>query len=144
MKTAEFVRYWHEQRNGRRVPFLIGPSEFAGDLRVTDPVIVNDLIGLVRAKCPFGLKPPAIIALGKIGSPAGSEAARALREEVFDSTDWIIVQRDRLLARIETAPGLWCDCTNCRRGQIVDESSFNCARRDCPKCYGLGLTPSSC
>jgi hypothetical protein len=144
MKTAEFVRYWHEQRDGGRAPFLIGPSKFAGDLRVTDQVIVNDLIRLVRAKCLFWFKRPAIIALGKIGQPAGSEAARAIREEVYDSTDFIIAHRDRVLARIETAPGLWRDCTSCRRGQIVDESSFTCTLRDCPGCYGLGLIPSSC
>lgn len=144
MKTAEFVRFWHEHRHGGMLPFLGGPSKFAGDLRVTDQVIVNDLIGRVRAQWPFGLKQPAMIALGKIGSPAGSEAARVIREEVYDSTDWIIAQRDRVLARIETAPGLWSDCTNCRRGQIVDESSFICTLRDCPGCYGLGLIPSSC
>jgi len=143
MKTAEFVRYWHAHRHGGMVPFLVGPSKFAGDLRVTDQVIVNDLICLVRAQWPFGIKPPAIIALGKVGSPAGSEAARAIREEVYDSTDWIIAQRDRVLARIETAPELWSECTNCRRGKIVDESSFCCTLRDCPECYGLGLIPSS-
>jgi hypothetical protein len=126
------------------LPFLGGPSKFAGDLRVTDQVIVNDLIGRVRAQRPFGLKQPAMIALGKIGSPAGSEAARVIREEVYDSTDWIIAQRDRVLARIETASGLWRDCTSCRRGQIIDESSFICTLRECPGCYGLGLIPSSC
>ena len=144
MKTAEFVRYWHEHLRGGMVPFLIGPSKFAGDLRITDQVIVNDVIGLVRAQWPFGLKERAMISLGKIGPPAGSEAARAIREEVYDSTDWIIAQRDRVLARIETAPGLWRDCNNCRRGKIVDDSSGIFILRDCPECYGLGLIPSSC
>ena len=50
MKTAEFVRYWHEHRHGGMHHFLGGPSEFEGDLRVTDPVIVNDLIGR-RSHC---------------------------------------------------------------------------------------------
>ena len=144
MKTAEFVRYWYEHRHGRRVPFLGGPSKFAGDLRVTDQVIVNDLVDRVRARWPFGIKQLAMIALGKIGSQTGSEAARAIREEIYDSTDFIIAQRDRVLARIETVSGIWRDCMNCRRGQIIDESSFCCTLRDCPGCYGLGLIPSSC
>ena len=144
MKTAEFVRFWHEHRHGDMHPFLGGPSEFAGDLKVTDQVIINDLIGRVRGQRLFGSKQLAMIALGKIGAPAGSEAARAIREEIYDSTDWIIAQRDRVLARIETASGLWRDCTNCRRGQIIDESTFSCILCDCPECYGLGLIPSSC
>ena len=143
MNSAEFVRYWHEHLRGGIVPFLMGPCRIAGDLRVADQVIINDVIGLVRAQWPFGVKQRAMIALGKIGPPAGSEAARAIREEVYGSTDWIIAQRDRVLARIETAPELWSECTNCRRGKIVDESSSVCTLRNCPGCYGLGLIPSS-
>jgi hypothetical protein len=144
MKTTEFVRYWHEHPRGGVVPFLIGPSKFAGDLRVTDQIIINDLIGLVRAQWPFGVKQRAMIALGKIGSSAGSEAIRAIREEVYDSTDWIIAQRERVLARIETASELWRDCNHCRRGKVIDDSSNVLILRDCPECYGLGLTPSPC
>ena len=144
MKTTTFVQYWHEHLRGGVVPFLIGPSTFAGDLRVADQIIINDLIGLVRAQWPFGVKQRAMIALGKIGPPAGSEAARAIREEVYDSTDWIIAQRDRVLARIETVPGLWCDCNHCRRGKVTEDSSDILILRDCPRCYGLGLIPSFC
>jgi hypothetical protein len=142
MNTAEFVRYWHEHPDTCHRLVL---RPFVGDFRVTDQDIIHDLIGRIRRQGGlFSWIESAMIALGKIGPPAGSEAARAIRENVYDSTDWIIAQRDRVLARIGTAPGLWHDCTNCRRGQIVDESSFSCLLRDCPECYGLGHIPSSC
>jgi hypothetical protein len=144
MRTTEFVSYWHKYLNGSLVPFLIGPCVFAGDLKVTDPIVVNDLTRLVRAQWPFGVKQRAMIALGKIGPKAGPEATRAIRDEVYDSTDLIIAQRNRVLARIETDPELWHDCNQCRRGKVIDDSSHVLVLRDCPGCYGLGLISSSC
>jgi hypothetical protein len=120
---------------------LWGFIEAFGDIRTTDPEIIRLLIEEVEREGIFRFRFQAMIALGKIGPPAGLSAVKALRAHIYDSSESVRDLRERVIQRITTPANLFVKCTNCHRGRILDiRQSFLPIR--CPLCLELGFVPA--
>jgi len=139
-RTNDFVEYWVKLRDKRSLP-SVASIEGAGNLRVMDKRIID----LIRLLQPYPrlkrYKRPAMIALGKIGSSAGPEAARAI--EQLDERGIPSEQRDRALQRFLTTDEEWKRCDACQNGIFVDRSKEWMRLQECSECDGFGWIPQS-
>jgi hypothetical protein len=133
-------RFW-ERRMSRGIdaPSWDAFTTAAGDLRVTYPEIIAQLIDTVGKPFMFGPRFEAMVALGKIGAPAGARAAEVIRAAVYDSTPEIIGARDRSVSRIMSDDAGWLVCAACERGQVPSAGDRVPWTRACGSCYGLGF-----
>ena len=106
-----------------------------GDLRV------SDLISIVREPGFFEPRYQAMIALGRIGPPAGAEAAEAIRVAIYDSSEHVTGLRERVCARILSPEGAWRACRACDRGRLPAATYGMPSWRPCPECLGLAWVP---
>jgi hypothetical protein len=136
-RQDEFVAMWMDHYHGRPV---VGSTAMrvAGDLEITDPRVISDLVATIRAIIPFLSIRDAMVALGRIGPAAGEAAAQAIQAVVYDSSPWITALRDRVLRRIRTAPDQWCKCQACHQGLVHVDERNGPEVEECPTCYGLG------
>ena len=136
-RTNDFIEYWVKLRN-EQFPLRLGSIEGAGNLRVMDERIVGDLIKSLQNR---RIKRDAMIALGKIGSSAGQEAASAIKQ--IDGGRITTRERDRVVQRILTTEEEWKQCGVCQSGKVLDRSKEWLHWQDCSECYSLGWIPKS-
>jgi len=117
-------------------------TEVAGDLRSSDAEIIEGLIQTIEQATMFGPKWDAMIALGKIGPPAGQQAAEVIRKVIYDSNPKVSVTRDRVIARIASAESEWRSCPECTNGLIPIVRYGVPSTAECEQCVGLGLVQS--
>ena len=110
----------------------------AGDLRISDPEIIAQLISAISRGVFFNPKVVAMTALGKIGQPAGEAAALAIEQNIYDSSEYLKEFRHRVIDRIRSRDDTWVKCPKCLRGVVNQEESHSC-----PTCLGLALVRKS-
>jgi hypothetical protein len=108
-----------------------------GDLQLDSRDVVEHLIETVRRPNLFEPRFNAMVALGKIGAPAGDDAASAIAEHIWESSDWVAAVRSLSIQRIRTPAADWHTCTDCVRGMVPDMDDGLPYFRPCPACYGL-------
>lgn len=134
-----FGRHWY------------GSVETMGRIRIAEPSIVRELTEVVRSDMyTFSAeKCAALTALARIGPAARADlrvdAARTIREVVYDSHARIVKYRERVLHRLESGPHEWTPCSSCHDGRIwhVAVQYPWCSSGDCRNCYGVGFVPVS-
>lgn len=124
-------------------PALIGRSWSAfvaavGDLRIAHPPILTYLINFVARAGMFGPRFDAMLALGKIGAPAGPRAAEVIVGAIYDSDAAVTALRDRIIKRIRSAPSDWIVCPACFHGYVDGVSSGLPSVQSCRQCFGIG------
>lgn len=112
--------------------------ESAGDLPTRDSDIIATLICFVERPGMFSPRFEAMGALGKIGAPAGAKAARAIRENIYESESYVTDVRNRVLERIESPPPQWSKCASCFHGYVSGFSYGSLGVESCETCLGLG------
>jgi hypothetical protein len=140
-RTSDFIEYWVKLRAESYSPppwnLWRECITCAGNLRVLDQRIVRDLIYLVRdgrVRCE------AIVALGKIGAPAGLEAVQVIDQPLGGINRQL---KDRVLQRIRTTDNEWQPCDVCRDGKVLDDEPDRSFWIDCPNCFGLSWIPQT-
>jgi len=112
-----------------------------GELRVSDPALIADLIDVVERPGFFGPRYEAMIALGRIGPLAGQRAFEAIQASIYDSSDHIVAIRKRVCAHILAPEGTWRACTGCERGRVPAVVYDIPSTAACPACHGLAWLP---
>ncbi len=137
----DLVALWRRHRNSGALFYgWTAFTEAAGDLAITDPDILDRFISTVE-KSIFGFKVEAMIALGKIGPPAGMRAARVIQYTIHDSAEWVTALRDRALHRIQSRPSEWKTCPDCFHGYADRPDADLPVSARCPACLGYGHVP---
>ena len=135
-------RFW-ERRLSKGKDFSVWDvfTTAAGDLRVSHPEIIAQLIDTVEKPFLFGPRFEAMVALGKIGPPAGTRAAEVIGAAIYDSSAEVVGARDRSIERILSADADWLVCAACERGRTPWVNYGVPTTRACGDCYGLGFVP---
>ena len=132
------LRYW-DRRPAKSEAYDADFVRAAGDLQVDRQDILDYLVWCVAGPGwgPFLWRLGAMVALGKIGAPAGETSAAAIEKHIYDS-DAVVAEIRRLtIARIRTPPTDWKPCDFCVKGNADDpDHPFFFVR--CRACFGLG------
>lgn len=112
-----------------------------GQLRIDDSRIIDHLIGVVERSVMFGPRYFAMMALGKLGSLAGTRAADAIERHIYESSLLLAMQRKRILQRINESDAEWRKCNACyKKTEPAPEGSENDV---CSICFNLEYIPIS-
>jgi hypothetical protein len=85
----------------------------------------------------FGPRFDAMLALGKIGKTAGEDAAAAIEEHIYESSEEVAAVRHLSIQRIRTSVSAWRSCPDCVRGIVPDNSHEIPSFKSCATCRGL-------
>lgn len=109
-----------------------------GDLRPREGEPIERLIQTVSSPdLLFGPRYEAMLALGKIGAPAGPRAVQGIRATVHDRDEALVEVRERVVARIETPLDAWLGCPRCYWGHVPGRAWSDTG--PCSSCLGLGV-----
>ena len=84
-----------------------------------------------------------MVALGKIGPPAGLRAVEVIEKSIYDSSDDVTAIRNRVVARIQQPASDWIQCPNCYHGYVEGNRDADPHVYTCAKCLGLGHIPKA-
>ena len=130
-------RFWSRRSATHGVSDSEAFTIAAGDLQLDSRDVVEHLIETVRRPNLFEPRFNAMVALGKIGAPAGDDAASAIAEHIYESSQWVAAVRSLSIQRIRTSASDWSACADCVRGMVPDMDDGLPYFRPCPACYGL-------
>ena len=110
-----------------------------GDLALHRDDIIATLVRMVETAWPFQIRFESMLALGKIGAPAGEPAAASIATHIYDSSEEVSAVRDQVLSRIRTPRSAWKPCGVCVRGMVRRVGHWNFT--ECSQCLGIGHVP---
>jgi hypothetical protein len=110
----------------------------AGDLPTIHKDIIDQLVTVVERPFMFGPRYDAMVALGKIGAPAGPRAIQVMNHSIYDSSPEITAVRDRVIFRVTSARAEWSSCPNCFHGYVDGRTYGIPTTHPCSRCVGLG------
>lgn len=110
----------------------------AGDLPTIHKDIIDQLVAVVERPSMFGPRYDAMLALGKIGAPAGPRAVRVIIDSIYDSSPEVTSVRDRIIFRINSARAEWSVCPNCFHGYVDGKAYGIPTAHHCSRCVSLG------
>jgi hypothetical protein len=118
-------------------------TDAAGDLPTHDQDIISHFINVVESAIMFGPRREAMVALGKIGPPAGLRAVEVIEKSIYDSSDDVTAIRNRVVAHIQQPASNWIQCPHCYHGYVEGISHNVPHALACAKCLGLGRLPKA-
>jgi len=128
-------------------------TDAAGDLPTLDQDIIAQLIKVVETSyikvdetpfpLMFGPRRKAMVALGKIGPPAGLRAVEVIEKSIYDSSDDVTAIRNRVVARIQQPASDWIQCPHCYHGYVEGIGDNYPQVHACAKWLGLGYLPKA-
>jgi hypothetical protein len=108
-----------------------------GDVHCRDADVIDWLIATVAQAGMFTPRFMALVALGKIGPPAGNRAVEVIRASIYDGSPAISSMRELVIKRILTPPNDWTACTQCHRGRVLPAGKQ--FAEGCPACRSMGV-----
>lgn len=115
----------------------------AGDIHTDDQQIIDQLIAVVGTPFMFGPRFEAMVALGKIGQPAGPKAAKVIVDSIYDSSEAITSIRNRVIRRIQSSASEWACCAICYNGYVNGTAYGIPSTKTCGECFGIGNIPKA-
>jgi hypothetical protein len=116
--------------------------ECLGNLRPSDVIeLLIETVSRAQGHDVVESHREALRSLGKVGTLAGSRAARAIRDNpISERRPDLAELRERVLTRIESAEDAWTRCPRCYWGKVPGRPR-NEHFAHCAMCLGLGVIP---